>query len=362
MGPIQGRENYIWPATLHLSPRPPKLVYLDLLHWVSLAKANCGHPQGVDYQDVLQACSAAVATGKALFPISDSIYMEIAKIGQYRQRRDLREVIELVSRYSVVTSRVVIAQHEVEALLDKFVGPSPEPINAMSYLDWGVARAFGMVGGFRIKAEATGEDVTEEVRAKHPEGPEAFDRTLADAELGFNRSSLDGPTPGEEEEQLRALGWKPRAGHEVTLRRAAQELEQVARFDENPEWRSRGLRDVIAVREIAIEINEMLWRGLKSRGVELEQAFPEVEETRRAFSRMPSFDVSVSLKTAYHRNPEHHWKPNHIQDIDALSSTVPYCDIVVTDREAASHLNQEGVARRFGTVVLASLEDLAAQL
>jgi hypothetical protein len=139
MGPIQGRENYIWPATLHLSPRPPKLVYLDLLHWVSLAKANCGHPQGVDYQDVLQACSAAVATGKALFPISDSIYMEIAKIGQYRQRRDLREVIELVSRYSVVTSRVVIAQHEVEALLDKFVGPSPEPINAMSYLDWGVA-------------------------------------------------------------------------------------------------------------------------------------------------------------------------------------------------------------------------------
>jgi hypothetical protein len=148
----------------------------------------------------------------------------------------------------------------------------------------------------------------------------------------------------------------------VTLRRAAQELEQVARFDENPAWRSHGLRDVIAAREIIIEIQEMLWRGLAARGAQLERVFPVVEEARQAFSQMPSFDVSVSLKTAYHRNPAHQWKPNDIQDIDALSSTVPYCDIVVTDREAASHLLQSGVARRFGTSVLASLGDLPAHV
>lgn len=63
--------------------------------------------------------------------------MEVAKIGQYRQRRDLRDVIEQVSQYRVITSRVIIANHEVEALLDVLIGPSTRPINAMDYLDWG---------------------------------------------------------------------------------------------------------------------------------------------------------------------------------------------------------------------------------
>lgn len=141
---------YVWPETLRLPVRPPKLVYLDLLHWVSLAKANSSHVDGDRFMDVLAACLDARDRGAAVFPISDATYMEVAKIGQHRQRRDLREVIERVSSYRVITSRVVVAQHEVEALLDRMVGPSPDPINAMDYLDWGVARAFGKMGGFRV--------------------------------------------------------------------------------------------------------------------------------------------------------------------------------------------------------------------
>jgi len=36
--------------------------------------------------------------------------MEVSKIGPYRQRRDLREVIERVSRYTVVTSQEQVAR------------------------------------------------------------------------------------------------------------------------------------------------------------------------------------------------------------------------------------------------------------
>ena len=127
--------NYLWPRTLRLPARPPKLVYLDLNHWIALAKANAGHRDAQAFADPLGACIEAVERGIAVFPISDTIYMEVSKIGQYRQRRDLREVIERVSRYMVVTSRVVVAEHEVEALLDRFVGPSPSPVNTMEYLD-----------------------------------------------------------------------------------------------------------------------------------------------------------------------------------------------------------------------------------
>jgi len=350
--------TYAWPETLRLPARPPKLVYLDLNHWVSLAKAHTGHREGEQFKDALAACIDAVDRGVAVFPVSDSIYIEVSKIGQYRQRRDLRDVIERVSGYRVVTSRVVVAEHEVEGLLDRLVGPSPDPINAMDYLDWGVARAFGKVGGFRIKSKDTDEDMTDEDRSRHPEGPEAFDRKLARAELELNRKTLDGPT-AEEEPQMRSTGWDPMAAFEVALRRTTQEMEQVERFNADPSWRRGRIRDVIAAREVIIEINDMLWRGLSARGTELEAAFPEPEETLRAFDSMPSFDVSVSLKTAFHRDPSHRWKPNDIQDIDALSSTVPYCDIVVTDKEAASHLVRTGVADRLQTTALSSISDLA---
>jgi hypothetical protein len=45
-----------------------------------------------------------------------------------------------------------------------------------------------------------------------------------------------------------------------------------------------------------------------------------------------------------------------------LGSTVPYCDVVVTDKAVASHLNRTGVAERLGTTVIASLDELVADL
>lgn len=42
--------TYIWPETLRLPQRPPRLVYLDLKHWIALAKANGGHRDGKQYR------------------------------------------------------------------------------------------------------------------------------------------------------------------------------------------------------------------------------------------------------------------------------------------------------------------------
>lgn len=359
--PVEGLDgSYVWPKSLLLPSRPPKLVYLDLNHWIALAKTLAGHRDGKALEDVLSACVAAVDGGSAVFPISDTIYFEISKIGPYRQRRNLREVIEKVSGYMVVTSRSVVSTHEIEALLDLLVGPNPEPINTMDYLDWGVARAFGMVGGFGVKSES-GEDVTSEIRASHRDGPEAFDLALDEAEFKLNRKSLEGPSPDEEPE-LRRLGWDPNGAFRVAKRRAQQEIEQVGRFDEDPQWRRGRIRDVVAARELLIEINEALFRGLSKRSTDLEEVFPRADETRRAMSSMPSFDVAVTIKTAYHCDPAHRWTTNDIADIDALGSTLPYCDIVVTDKAAASNVSRAKLADRLDTVVLARLSDLPNHL
>jgi len=355
---LQG--SYVWPQTLRRPKLPPKLVYLDLNHWISLAKALARHRDGQRHEESLAACMRAVDEGSVVFPISDTIYFEISKIAQYRQRRDLREVIEKVSRYMVVTSRSVISTHEIEALLDRLVGPNPQPINTMDYLDWGVARAFGMVGGFKIKS-ADGRDVTEHVRASHRDGPEAFDLALAKGELELNRKTLEGPSPDEEPE-MRRLGWSPISAFEVAELRAQQEIDQVARFDDDPQWRRGRIRDVVAAREVLIEINEALHRGLSERSTTLEAVFPRPEDVRRALNSMPSFDVAVTIKSAYHRDTGHRWTTNDIADIDALGSTLPYCDIVLTDKAAASAVKRTKLVDRLDTVVLSRTSDVVDYL
>ena len=354
--------EYNWPPTLVISERPPKLVYLDLNHWVALAKALSGHRDGAPFREALAACVDAVDRRAAVFPLADAIYYEVSRIASLRQRRDLAEAMRRVSGYAVVTSRSVIADHEVEALLDRVVGPRPEPVVPVAYLDWGVARAFGKVGGFRIVDEETGQDMTERVRSIHPLGPEGFDAVLADAELQLNRQVIEGPTTREDEADLRRRGYNPYAGHEVALRRLRQELDQVARLDAEPEWRRGRTRDLIAAREVIIELQAKIERALIARGTDGRMLFLAYEAARAAFDAMPSYDVAVTMKVEYHRDPSHVWRVNDIHDIDALGSTLPYCDIVVTDKAAASHARRTGLADRLGTTVLSRLDDLIALL
>ena len=50
---------------------------------------------------------------------------------------------------------------------------------------------------------------------------------------------------------------------------------------------------------------------------------------------IPSLRIAVDLKVELFRNPAKPWSMNAIHDIDALSMAVPYCHVVVPDREMA---------------------------
>lgn len=354
-------RDYIWPQTMRLPARPPRIVYLDLNHWIALSKAFNGHASGRNHEDALAACLRAAKAGRAEFPISDTIYFEVSKIGPYRQRRDLAKTIERLSGYRVVTARSIISIHELEAVLDVVLGPRRKPVNDMDYLDWGVARAFGKVGGFRVKDSLDNRDMTEEVRSTHTDGPAAFDTLMAQAEWQLNRKMIEGPSP-EEEPAMADLGWNPRSAFEVAENRARQEVEQVARFKQHPDFPRSRLRDAVAVRELAIELTDHLNDGVAARGATIEDVTGNEVELRELMESMPSFDVAVSLKTEYHRDPNHRWTTNDVADIDALGSTLPYCDVVVTDKAVKANVEKAGLSDRLDTVVLARLSDLEAYL
>jgi hypothetical protein len=352
---------YIWPPRLYRPSFDYKLAYLDLNHWIYLAKAATGHPDGTKHEPALAALRKAKASGKFLFVLSGTHYMEMEGIKNPRQRRDITDVMEELTGFRTLASRAVLIKLEIEAALDELVQPREEPLYpSLTLLGNGVFHAFGMRGGLRVRNE-DGEDVTEKARLDWPDGPEAFDRWQADAELLLERSILRGPTD-EEAPELRGHGWRPEMARRTAEERAAAEQEQsklFATFEEG-RWQRGKTRDVVAGRYLGIELAEMTAEGLAARGRALGEAFSDPALARRLTDSMPSADIAITLTTARHRNPQTRWVSNDIFDIDAMSVAVPYCDIVVTERHACHALKAAHVERQANTQLFDSLDALAS--
>ncbi len=118
----------VWPSLLELPPANELVVYLDLNHWIGLSQALAGHPKGTAHCDVLEACRRARSAGKAMFVLSKTIYAEVQKIKDPMQRRRLAEVIEELTDFSTLVSRVVVMDLEFSALLDP-VAKLPNPLS-----------------------------------------------------------------------------------------------------------------------------------------------------------------------------------------------------------------------------------------
>jgi hypothetical protein len=202
-------------------------------------------------------------------------------------------------------------------------------------------------------------DATEEVRARM--GAEVFDDLVAEAELGLERSVLPGPAD-DEVEKLRALGYKPETTIQSGEKRAAQERELTPHLDAETRWRRGRLRDVVAARELCIEFDNILPTALARRQLALRDVISDPESGRKFVRAMPSTEVSIELKTAWHRNRDKSWTANDIYDIDAMGLAVPYCDIVVTEKACHHALTTARVGERMHTALLRNLLDLPGAL
>lgn len=209
-----------------MRPKGVRLVYLDLNHWISLAKAAVGHADSSRYAQALEDLRAAKASGDYVFPLSSAHFMELAPVKNARHRADVAAVMEELSEFLVLTSRGVIQEMELDAALDVFDRPIELPYPAVPLLGRGILRACGRIGGLVIR-DGDGADVTEQVRAKWPRGgPEAFDHWREETERELDRRILLGPSSPEEEGELRASGWDPTVARRMMTDNAKSEREQ----------------------------------------------------------------------------------------------------------------------------------------
>jgi len=160
-------------------------------------------------------------------------------------------------------------------------------------------------------------------------------------------------------------GYQPEAMIELEASRLEWESSYVDLLADHPASRAE-LRVRLQVRELLREHLAMYqelsneYRINLSPDVGYNPDRPNVSRRRMVSfaDTIPSLRIAVDLKVELFRNATRPWTWKAIHDIDALSVAVPYCHVVVPDREMASLLSRSGTGPRHGTKIITTLSAL----
>lgn len=357
-------DEMVW-ASVTRSPVP--LVYLDLNHYIQLAKARLaeagyvsgnGRPVVVlpGYANLLAAARRAKEEGRAQFPLSGTHFMEVAhRVPSPRQRSHVADIMEELSDFTYLLGRPWLVQMEIAAGLDKMYGT--EPSYAPTTLLQGSALwAFGQQGGFRFIDKA-GNDLGPQIRRDL--GDAAYEAQLAMMNHMRERKLLEGPQD-QEIDDLRALGYAPETYDTGIQSRLDFERQTSTILQNDPTWRRSRLRDLVSGREIAHEWMTPFVRHLKQREEDgFSHDLPDAADLVSFWAAMPQVQVAISMKTVYHRDSAREWRTNDVADIDALSVAYAYTDAILTDKQARAALAGSKELRTFGARLLRTADDAA---
>jgi hypothetical protein len=335
-------------------PRP--CVYLDQWVWIRLARAANGEPREDSDLQVLAAVQDAAENGVA-FPLSTTHHIETSQITNPRSRLDVARTMASISHCRTLRARKVLLRHQMlHAMHLAFGRPAFRP-QAPDVLGTGYRWAFdGEPGPLVLRG---------------PDGP--VDPATIDGMPEFLRKAnqlaelmiLAGP--GDEDVGIlrQQYGYRPEATIEVEASRLEWESSYVDLLADHPASRAE-LRVRLQARELLHEHLAMYtaltseYRINLSREVGYYPHRPKVSRRRLVSfgDTIPSLRIAVDLKVELFRNASKPWTMNAIHDIDALSMAVPYCHVVVPDREMTNLLSRSGAGPRHSTKIITTLSEL----
>lgn len=344
--------NLTWPPALLQPVRPPKLLYLDLNHWIELARADRGGGN-VAYIELLEELRKAVQAGEVQIVLSAPLFREVSKITSLDQRIALRNLVEELSDFTYLPGLPDIFRLELQAVLNEKTETPGLNFSPVPLLGHTILHAMGRVGGMRIYEY--GKDVTDRLVSEDPEWEGRLKRMEREAE----RSLFDGPHP-DEVAKLREIGYQPEIPQERTRGNALFEKDWSDRI---AQYRtSHQLRDLVIARHLSLELIDILTAELLARGLKLNELLSNPSAGRGLVLSMPASAVMVSLVAQYHQDPNKEWRQNDIYDIEALATAVPYCDIVFTDAAARDALIRRNLHTAMGTVIPRRPSELISEI
>lgn len=308
-----------------------KYVYLDQMHWVALLKAEKGRSDGADFIEVLGAVKDAVATRRAVFPLSHAHMMETARVPRPQQRVELAGLMTRLSMGVVLRrSRPTVEFQLRNAVRRMFGQPLLEP------------------------------------------EPSPFGRGVEDASC-FDVWNLPDMTP-ERAARLRSLLDAPNAWidllsykNEASRKAAITSVDRIGReaVDEYTHRRKiwAGADAKLTRRAYGVLLTKTFWVKLQ---LFLREVGHTVDEWGNAgpqrlmefWESIPALHVEMELATQMDRQRSKPWTTHDDRDIAFLSLAIPACDVVVTEAYWVDLARRRKLDLRYGTVLLSDLRDL----
>jgi hypothetical protein len=319
-----------------------KRVYLDQAEWIELARARLGKPTSEGAREVLDIARAGVPLGLVAFPLSGVHYMENAKTHRWRQRGALAATMAELSCFATIAPASRLLEGELDQALRKMFG-RPYEVRPIDAFGTGGAHAFG---------EPELADVEDRrLRALMDTDPAL--RPFIEQRREFAMLAgppMDFPRP-----------WFPMESVRQQEERFATTQRQVGATLRDAGYGNDGRAVPTLVAQMLVEILDPLNKAMAKTGLSAD-LLDTPEALTELLMDLPTQRVDYELRLAMHRDAGLPWKGNDLDDIGALWLSVPYCDVVVTERKWRALVQTTHLDKLYGTTVLDSLADLPALL
>jgi hypothetical protein len=314
------------------------LVYLDLNHFIALAK-ELKSGQETYLSRLRRLADAKIAA----FPFSWLHMMEILAVGDPQQRRDIGEAIKLLCNRLVIRDYDTVLNMEISnILIDRYKLSQEKFPLPMAALGIGYLESMGHVHLDSSKGRAIDPVKAAEIEEfcwnlLLSEG--ALDTTFE--QLGIPKMASGGP---HHEELIQAT---ERTRKEHQGKNPAQaEREYVL---------TMGGTMFKRFNECATNLN-ILQNGLHP-------VMPEEFRSVEFLSSVPLIDSWASLYFhLYHKDTTRPVKVNHLYDVSYLAVAVPYCDVIVCDKEMAHVIRSSKLDKKYGTTIHPRLPEAVVYL
>lgn len=316
-------------------------VYLDQNKWIDLAKARAGRKEQARFVEVLQAAQEAVRAGDASFPLTAQHYYETSNRGARESREHLAATMLGLSQGDAIAPPQVVVPYEIEvALIKQLQLPNDLPP---------AVQVFGKGANHVFNTDMFTYEAPDEYEGRPlPAELQAMVAVAGSTMMEF--AVLAGPPSSETtrlalSEHMRLTGSK--------FARGQQELR-----DRVADMRHGRLEDAMTATAI-VDILDPLAAVCTRLGVDPGRLFAGGAEVLSPLVyAIPSRWVEREMRRQRHTNPQKQWEGNDLNDVMALSVAVPYCDVVVTERQWAHFANVAKLDQRFKTKVIRDLREL----
>lgn len=317
------------------------IIYLDQWVYVTFLRTYKGlSPEYPKYAEICKGIIESSQKGINKFPFSIAHLEETLKRTKLSSRKELfKFIFDLSGFYTIRTLVPVIIELEVKNAILKSLGGKPVDLSDNVFGNE-LCHCFG--SKVEIKSVEPNKEIPNEIKDK-------LYSTCKDPELMADALCADQMIDYVEQSFQRNND-------------LADKLEEARKKEySHPD---KNMRKNISDARFFIEfIRDEFIKTVLESNLDFEKYAQHIyssKESATEFLRsIPTAYTFHVLNDARNLNTGRPIEPNDFWDLCTLATAVPYCDVVVTEREWSNILNQKKIGELYGTKIIHRIEDLS---